>query len=140
MKSLIFLLSIIFSLSAFAGLELGVYEGQTVDGTCLLSVNDISFEGDVKHPLNEKVKVDISFSEASLTLTHKAIIDLDGSSVQAETEKLSTAIGLENGAEAVILEMNHGGDNPGPTQYFWVFENYKTKEKVQKKCFNLRKV
>jgi hypothetical protein len=111
MRKISLYLSFLFSLNvAFAGLELGVYEGKTPQQeSCLVAVEAVEFIG-VKHPLNERVKVLVSFSEANFVLSHPQNIDLTLGTVRAVGSTLSGALANQFGSEAVILNLTHTSD------------------------------
>ena len=108
MRKISLFLSCLFSLNvAYAGLELGVYEGKTPQQeACLVAVEAVDYVG-VKHPLNEKVKVLVSFSEANFVLSHPQNIDLTLGTVRAVGSTLSGALAKQFGSEAVILNLTH---------------------------------
>ena len=95
---------------ASAGLELGVYEGKTPQQeACLVAVEAVEYMG-VKHPLNERVKVLVSFSESNFVLSHPQTIDLTLGTVRAAGSTLSGALANQFGSEAVILNLTHTSD------------------------------
>jgi hypothetical protein len=105
-KSTLFLF--LFMSSAFAGLELGVYEGKTPQrDSCLIAVEAVEYVG-IKHGLNERVKVLVSFSESNFVLSHPQNIDLTLGTVRAQSSVLSGALANQYGSEAVIINVTHG--------------------------------
>jgi hypothetical protein len=94
-----------------AGLELGVYEGKTPQQeACLVAIENVEYIG-VKHPLNERVKVLVSFSESNFILSHPKNIDLTLGTVRANGSTLSGALANQFGSEAVILNLTHSSDS-----------------------------
>lgn len=123
-KLSIFASALLLTANAFAHLEIGHYQGFTTTGEkCVLTVEEVSFAGGVKHPLNERVLVKSSFSESSLVLVHLPKIDAMNVTVRAEKDLLTGAIGLPTGAESLVLKMVHSSEFDGPTEFTFIRED-----------------
>lgn len=139
MKKLIILALSLLALNTFAGLELGIYEGVDGEEKCLLSVNNVSYLNNVKHPLNERVEVLVSFSESNFIVTHFPIINTEEVNVSAETELLKGAQASAEVVEAVVMKMIHSTDYHGPDSLTYIHHDLTSGEKTKKICANLRK-
>lgn len=120
LKSL-FALATLTAAPAFAHIEPGLYRGLSDGAPCTVEVLSITFEGDFKHPLNERVKVSVN-NQLPLTLSHLPKVDIAGNKIEHEKGILTGAIAESMGESgtlktAVVLEMSHEAGASGPTQY-----------------------
>lgn len=119
MKLLATALFIVSSQSAFAHLEVGKYSGSDRGGEpCEFRVESVAFEGNVKHPLNERVV--IRYENRSYTLSHLPIVTISEFKVVPEAEVLTGTRGTENVNEAFILKMGHVNGQHGPQEFSFV--------------------
>lgn len=139
MKKIIILALTLLALNSFSALELGIYEGADGDDKCLLSINNVSYLNNVKHPLNERVEVLVSFSESNFIVTHFPIINTEEVNVAAETELLKGAQASAELVEAIVMKMIHSTDYHGPDSFTYIYHDLTSGEKTKKVCNNLRK-
>lgn len=143
MHKVVLIVLLTFSMVSMAHLEVGIYEGSIeVDGAsvkCIMGVNDIRFTNNVKNPLNERVDVQVSFSETNFELSHLPIINEVDLSVKPESGVLKGAYGTSESVEAVSLKMIHSDDYSGPDSLTYISIDVASGTKVKKVCKNLRK-
>lgn len=69
-----FILSLLVSAQAFAGIELGTYLGKTDQGLdCSLHLKKLYFRDGIKSPFNEILEAEVDASEVQFDLRHKAL-------------------------------------------------------------------
>jgi hypothetical protein len=143
MHKVILVVLMSFSMLSIADIEVGIYEGVIeVDGAtekCIMGVNDVRFTNNVKHPLNERVDVQVSFSETSFELSHLPIINEVDVTVKPEGGVLKGSYGTSESVEAVSLKMIHSDDYTGPDSVTYISIDVASGTKVKKVCKNLRK-
>lgn len=141
MKAKFALLTLILaSTPALAHVEPGRYVGHTAQGTpCTMDVVSIRFEGDIPHPLNERVEVRLE-NGVAFTLSHLPQIDRTEKLVRPEGGKLTGARGVRGAGDAMILEMIHSETYTGPESFVVLHDEYKDASKSSKfECLQVRK-
>jgi hypothetical protein len=137
----------LYSLSTFANLEVGIYEGTFINGSgdsaveekCLIGINEINFVNEIRHPLNERVNAEVSFSQTSFSFSHLPVIDVDASSIKPEKSIMKAAQASEAYVEAVVLTLVHSDNYSGPTSFTYISDN-NVDTKIKKVCSNLKKM
>lgn len=120
LKSL-FAVAALTASQAFAHIEPGIYRGTSDGAPCTVEILSITFEGDFKHPLNERVKASVN-NQLPLTLSHLPKVDIAGNKIEHEKGILTGAVAEAMGENAtlktaVVLEMSHEPGTSGPTRY-----------------------
>lgn len=138
MRKFSLILTLLIAPPAFAGLELGHYEGVTQDGqACTFQVSKVYFAG-VKHPLNERVE--LTSGETQFTLVHMPVLDIENKSVLFDREHLTGTLGVPGGAVAAVMTMIHSDEFHGPSDFTLVQHNYKSPDKSAKTvCSQLKR-
>jgi hypothetical protein len=141
MKAKTALLTLILASSpALADVVPGRYVGHSAQGApCSMDVISIRFEGDIPHPLNERVEVRME-NGVSFTLSHLPLIDRSTGRVRPEGGKLTGARGVRGAGDAMILEMIHSETYTGPESFVVLHDDYKDASKSsQLECLQVRK-
>jgi hypothetical protein len=101
---------------ALAHLELGEYRGTTDQGAeCAFVVQSVSFENGVRHPLNERVAIDLPDFHRAYVLSHLPVINRESGKVTSDKAHLTGAFAAANGqVYAASLTMIHRQDYSGP--------------------------
>jgi hypothetical protein len=122
MKLLIFLTFVLASSFVMAAIDLGVYEGKNLKGEdCLVGVKSVEYLGQIKHALNERVEIIVTFSESTFTSVHQPKIDLFLGEVTTDKSLLSMAVATSLGVEAVEMNVLHSADANVPTKLAYLF-------------------
>jgi hypothetical protein len=111
MIKLVFLFILLFTLPTMAHFKLGDYSGVLSNGdVCTFSIDSVSFEGGVHHPLAERVIMTIGFlGDTQVEMKHLAIINAEAGTVRPKKEVLSAYWVFESGAKGLELFMNESG-------------------------------
>lgn len=121
MKKFLISLFVLVSTSASA-LEIGIYEGKTPQGEdCLLGIQSIDYTNSYRHPMNERVKLIISFSESTFLARYLYSVDQNLGEIQIDRETLDSTLANAKGLEAMELKMIHTDTYDGPSVYKYVF-------------------
>jgi hypothetical protein len=140
MKAILAVLMILSATPALAHVEPGRYVGHTADGVaCTMDVTAVRFEGNVPHPLNERVEVSL-VNGVAFTLSHLPQIDRAENTVRPQGGVLTGVRGVPGAADAVILEMIHSEPYTGPETLTILHDDYKDATKSSKfECLQVRK-
>lgn len=139
MKNLIFAIVLLSSVSSFAGLELGKYQGTSAKGVCNLEVVSYSYENDVKHPLNERVKIIENGYE--WIVRHPPVINVEAGKVRFDHNYFEAVLPTPTGAKFMQMTINHDAEPHAPTSYTFIEDNYRDSAKsIKEVCSNLVKV
>lgn len=139
MKILTIALALLTSSAAFAGIEIGKYEGTSEKGVCNLEVVSYSYEGGVHHPLNERVTVVENGFE--WTVRHPPVINEEAGKVRFNHNFFEAVLPTPTGAKFLKMTINHDVEPHAPTSYMFIEDNYKDSTKsVKEVCSNLVKV
>ena len=133
------LLVLIASLNSFAHIKIGSYIGsvKSTNEECIMQIKEVSFINNIKHPLNERVLVNITESILSeFSLSHLPIIKVDQKKIGPEKGILSGVIATGTQTAAVRLSMIHTDAYTGPGSYHFI-RNEKNQEAVLIECMNL---
>ena len=106
---------------ALAHLELGEYRGKDASGAdCSFVVSAVTFAGGVRHPLNERVAIDVL--GRSYELAHLPVINRASATVSPEGDFLTGAFAAAGGqVYAASLAMAHRPDFSGPEQLLLIW-------------------
>ena len=136
MKEIFFASLFLASMGARAHFEIGTYKGTTVDGAeCNMLVKGVTFNYNIKNPLNEKVEVE--FNNETFFIGHAPLFDAGTNQVNVDFETLVANKGTETGGKHFSLHMEHERKNEGPTSFFMVDHNWKTSAVSKIECLNL---
>jgi hypothetical protein len=140
MKKLIPSLYVLISSSAaFAVIDPGVYVGVSLAGKeCALEVYEISFEKDVRHPLNERIRVRTNGDE--FKVSHSQEIDVKKGLVTMNRDRYEGILSTANGANALVIDvLTNPRDVSVPVSYKWIEDNWKINKSGTITCQNLRR-
>jgi hypothetical protein len=105
--------------TAWANLQIGRYSGVTPDGAaCGFDVLAVEFEGGLRHPLNERVRVVVE--GGNWVLRHAPSIKSAELKVEFDHDHLTAAMGERGAAQAVELTMDHSEGKDGPSKIIWL--------------------
>jgi hypothetical protein len=131
------LLGLFISTSAFAHFEIGTYQGVLQDGSaCSFEIQEVAFENNLRHPLNERVKMTMNFVANEVIETrHLALVDTVSGQARPKHGVLTAVLPVSSGARVFELIMNEDG----PTQMIYFTDNYKNADLNERKtCMNLK--
>jgi hypothetical protein len=131
------LLGLFFSTNAFAHFQIGTYAGELQDGTtCSFEIQEVAFENNLRHQLNERVKMSITFQGNEVIETrHLPLVDSVNGQARPKHGVLTAVIPVNGGARVFELIMNE----EGPTQMVYFMDNYKNADLNERKtCMNLK--
>jgi hypothetical protein len=138
---LAFLAAALISNAALAHVEPGRYQG-TVASTgaaCFIDIIAIRFEGNIPHPLNERVDVRLD-QGMELTLSHLPQMSRTDKKVRPEGGKLTGVKGNRGVGDGAILEMVHSDEYTGPTTLTVIHDDYKDSSRsTMTECLGLKK-
>jgi len=124
--------------SAHAHLKIGTYSGQDArtGEPCSVEIRTVRFEGNVRHPINERVE--ISHSGKTWVLHHPALINATEGTVRPSSDTLEAAQGTPGAADAFQLVISHAPGKDGPTAFYAIHDNYKdANQSIQVSCHDL---
>lgn len=132
MKLLLSIMTLTLTSSmASAHLKIGTYNGTELNGNnCAVEIQAVTFEDNIKHPLNERVA--IRFEETGFTLRHAPTIDLNRSKVTFEGDRLTGVKGSAEWTLAFSITMVHDEKNDGPSDFTLIKQNNKDSTKTEK--------
>lgn len=130
----------LFASTAQAHLDLGKYQGTDLSSrACEFEVKAIRFEGGVRHPLNERVEIQV-VDGSTFILGHAPEIDRDHGQVLFDHHHLSGARGVKDGADAAVIWMEHSEHFEGPRVFHFIHHDYKEpRNNVHVECGDLKK-
>ncbi len=137
MKFLILSFVALFSVKSVAGIETGKFAGTSDKGVqCLIEVISYSYENNVKHPLNEKVHVNVEGQE--WTVKHPAVITIEEGKVRFDHNFFEAVVPTSVGANFLQMTINHDVEPHAPTTFTLIEDNYRDSTKsVKTVCRNL---
>lgn len=125
------------ALSASAHIEPGVWVGKSASGKeCALEVFEQTFDRDVHHPLNERIRVRVNGDE--FRIYHPREIDLRKNVVKFNHDRFESVLPTGVGSNALVIDMLHAKDFEGPTGFRWIEDNWKTKASRSLTCLGLK--
>lgn len=137
MKTLIALSVLLSSAAALAHIEPGTWMGKTEAGAdCGFLAGPAYFEPNVKHPLNERIKVQIG--NDVFTVQHPPVIDGATSTAFFNHDLFQGVLGTAEGARALIIQMVHSAKQEGPTAFQLIDHSWKSNTKQSAICRNLK--
>ncbi|MES2767510.1 MAG: hypothetical protein V4596_00070 [Bdellovibrionota bacterium] len=140
MKLFAFITALSISVTSFAGIDIGKYEGTSQKGEpCKLEVLSYSYENDVHHPLNERVTIVENGTE--WIVRHPPVINEEEGKVRFNHNFFETVSPTPTGAKFLKMTINHDAEPHAPTSYTFIEDNYKDATKsVKEVCSGLVKV
>lgn len=139
MKLIIFTLSFILNLTAFAHIEKGTWKGIISEtANCFMEVEETSFNNGIKNPLNERISIKIGNTHYSVK--HPYIIDTNSGHVSFNHDLFEDVVPTEFGAFALQIEMIHASSFEGPKSYYVMEHNWQTGDKEVIHCKDLKLV
>ena len=116
-----------------AHLEVKKYSGVNTQGAaCTVEVKAITFQNNVKHPLNERVEV--VYGERSYFLSHPGETDLKTGEVGFNHDMLQAITALSTGAESVTLLISHDPGSEGPRELVYSRHDWKSGQVEKQSC------
>lgn len=140
MKSLMFFIILSTSLTGYAHLKIGQYTGLDEQGKeCTITIKNVLFANQLKHPLNERVAVESSFMTGSMILVHLPVINSDNMTVRPNKNFLTGVMPIKTGAINLNLAMSHVPEMEGPSHIEYIKDNYKQSEYNEiRYCYGLK--
>ena len=133
------LFAFIAATPAFAHIEPGTWTGKSAAGQeCSMVVYEQTFERDMHHPLNERIRVKIGAEE--FKIYHPRSIDTSKNVVNFNHDLFEGVSPTTTGSNALVIEMVHTEEFEGPSGYRWIEHNWKTKSSRAITCLNLKHV
>lgn len=133
-KSLICLLP----MTAFAHVDEGVFIGKTDDGSgCEMESLGTYFENNMKHPLNERVKLLVN--GITYVVQHPAIIDETKGIAAFDHDQFKGYSANKKGATALVVKMDHSAQIEGPKEFYLITHTYNPDSRNVLKCSELVK-
>lgn len=121
---------------SFAHLELKKYPCVApADVACEVEVKAITFQNDMKHPLNERVEV--IFQNRTHFLRHPETVDMQTGAIGFNHDLLQETVATSSGAESITLMMSHEVGKEGPVELVISTHNWKT-NKIERTSYPLK--
>jgi hypothetical protein len=137
MKTVPFFASVLFAFNSYAHIDQGVWNGTTKTGApCFMTVGPQTFEGNMPHPLNERIAIKVG--QAQFSVHHPAVIDAKTATASFNHDLFEGVLATQTGAMAVVIEMSHTPEFEGPTKFTGIENNWKTGQKNSYECSNLK--
>ena len=135
MKTFIF--ALFFTTPALAHIEPGLYVGAMDDGaTCQFRAIRQYYEGDIPHPLREKIVIETQGVE--FTVGHPAVIDNTTKLAHFNHDLFQGVVPTSKGAQALTVEMLHSGEAKGPTAFTFLNHEWRADQRASVVCKNLK--
>jgi hypothetical protein len=136
MKSMITFIVSLISISSFAHIEPGTWTGKTSAGAeCSFEAFEQTFEQDLHHPLNERIRVRANGDE--LMIRHPFGIDGEKGLVTFDHDHFEGLLPTKTGSKAIIIDMAHSEEFEGPTAFRWIDHDWKAKTSTLTVCSGL---
>ena len=130
-------IALVATLPALARIEPGIWSGVSLAGKeCILEVYEQSFERDVRHPLNERIRVRVAGDEFKVQFPRE--IDAKKGIVTVNHDRYEGILATAVGANALTIEMVNTKEFEGPTSYKWIEDNWKANKTGSMTCLELR--
>jgi hypothetical protein len=137
MKSIFSFIFALSALPALAGIEPGTYLGSSADGQpCSMLAKETYFLGGVRHPLNERV--DVELNGQAFVLQHPAVISVEESLASFNHDAFESVLPTSEGAQALIVNMMHSEDDSGPIAFQHIAHKWRADERVKLECNGLQ--
>lgn len=119
-----FVLMIFAATTARADLVTGLFKGTDLEGhACEINVVSVGHEGDLRHPLTERVTVVLNGQEWKLG--HPAEVNEEASKVRFNHNSFRGITPTKVGAQFLRLNIDHDAEPHAPTSYTFVNDNYR---------------
>lgn len=129
---------------ALADIDSGNYQGVDQNGgQCQVVVGEVTFEGGVRHPLNERLEVELD--GVRWTLSHKKVVDEDNGTVRFDHNYFEGTIAVARnqrfGAQYLKITIDHDAEPHRPVEFIYLNDDYKDNQKNLKQiCSQLQKI
>ena len=132
------LFSILLLVSVAQGhVDPGLYKGTTPEGLqCSMLCHRTFFEGELKHPLTERVELTVN--ESRFVVQHPPVIDEKTKSAYFDHDQFKGVLPNAKGAMALVVKMNHQGGTEGPSEFYLISHEYRGNERSALHCQNLQ--
>lgn len=138
MKNL-FLSLIILPIIAQAHIEPGTWKGTVNENAnCFMEVGAQTYEGGLKHPLNERISITIG--SINYSVRHPYSIDTTTGEVGFNHDLFEAVVPTKTGAYALQIKMIHTDEFEGPSSLSVMEHNWKNDQKEIVNCHDLKKV
>ncbi len=133
----LFLVTFFFSATGMAHIDQGKFIGITVAGdSCEMLVGQNYFENNVAHPLNERIKVNIS--GVDFVVHHPPVIDVKTQTAAYNHDLFEGIVPTSLGAKGLVITMSHSEIFEGPTEFSLIDHEYKSNKRSVLTCLNLK--
>lgn len=136
-STLVILASLLVSALAQAHVEVGTYRGTTTEGaTCEMTSEGTYYEGQLKHPLTERVKLVVAGE--TFIVQHPPVIDETEQMAYFDHDQFKGALPNKTGAKALVVKMQHAPGSEGPSEFYLIDHVYKGDKRTSIKCSGLK--
>ncbi len=116
-----------------AHIETKKYQGEDHEGhACSIEVRSISFLNNIRHPLNERIEVDLEGTK--FILRHPETVNTTTGKITFDHDLLQGVVALPTGARSLTVVMSHDSGNDGPQKFIASMDDWKTKETSTMTC------
>ncbi|HEX4922942.1 MAG TPA: hypothetical protein VFV50_02615 [Bdellovibrionales bacterium] len=124
---------VLFAVPAFAHISPGVHKGLTADNKeCAMTVGETYFENNVKHPLNERIKIQVDGN--AFLVGHPPVVDMAQTLAFFNHDLFQGVLPTATGAKALVIEMSHEEGREGSKAFMLIENKWKTGEKAAIRC------
>ncbi len=124
--------------TSFAHIEEGTWKGvNSANGSeCTLQVFEQTFETGTPHPLNERIRVQVSGEEYQIY--HPRSVDTATGAVSFNHDFFEAVRATAVGSNSLVVEMVHTPAFEGPSAYKWTKHNWRTRALETLDCQGLK--
>jgi hypothetical protein len=131
------LYTILTAIPAMAHIEVGTHSGQTADGkTCSFIAGEQTFENGLRHPLNERIKINIDGED--FNIQHPATIDLEKGVTYFNHDQFQAVQPTTKGSKALVIKMVHSKEFEGPSEFTLINSEWKSGQNQVIQCTGLK--
>lgn len=125
-------------ITTFAHIDETTYVGKTANGIdCDMTSLGTYFENNMKHPLNERVKLVVN--GITFIVQHPAIIDETKPVAGFDHDQFKGYVANKKGADALVVKMDHTAQTEGPSEFYLITHQYNPDSRQVFKCSGLVK-
>lgn len=136
MKLISVCIILLAALTVQAHVETGPYEGKTATGeTCRMVAGPMFFDGNLHHPLTERVTVTVD--GVQFTLGHPPVVDAANAVAFFNHDVFQGVLPTATGAKALVIHMDHSPAHDGPVGFTLIENFWKSGQKQSLNCGNL---
>lgn len=119
--------------TSLAHVEPGKYSGTTSQNvSCEMIAGETYFEHDQRHPLNERIKIQVDGSE--YLVSHPAIVDEASGVVTFNHDVFQGVLPTSSGAKALIVHMVHTEEKEGPVSFTLIESSWRDSQSTKTTC------